>query len=67
MSNNTDGPLFRGPDAMLGHEFRSTLADHLEALAEQQDYEARRREWRHANGLDGNGHGQLIPEVEDKL
>jgi len=67
--SNTDGPLFR--DAMLGHEFRATLANHLEDLATRQDYEERRRQrrqqWRHANGLDTNGHGQLIPEEEDKL
>ena len=61
------GPLFR--DFPLGHELRSRDLQRLAKrdLTEHPHDAERRRQWLHANGLDGNGHGQLIPEVDDKL
>jgi hypothetical protein len=38
-----------------------SIADELEALANFHADQERRDCWRHAAGLDGNGHGQIEP------
>jgi hypothetical protein len=42
-------------------------AEQLQALADFAAEQARRDKWRHTAGLDSNGHGQIIAELEDTL
>ena len=44
--------------------FDATLAARLQARADDKTRQARRDQWRHTVGLDGNGHGVREPADE---